>query len=146
MPSIFKAFRSNKDTTSRSKPRDAPPFQFEPQPHKPQWDDAWTRKKVAPEEVRELIHVCSQELKSRGIITPNHHVTQCKEKSNHSMIDLELPFLLLPFRPNADTSAAKTFIRAYFKYGEGPSSELAGVQLQREVRLIEPLVRNGPLA
>lgn len=51
-----------------------------------------------------------------------------------------MPFLLLPFRPNADPTAAKTFIRTYFKHGEGPSSELTGADLQREIRLVEPLV------
>jgi len=33
---------------------------------KPRWEDAWTRKDVAPEEIQELIHVCTHELKSRG--------------------------------------------------------------------------------
>ncbi|KAF1999422.1 DUF1708-domain-containing protein [Amniculicola lignicola CBS 123094] len=47
-------------------------------PPKPRWEDAWSRKDVAPEEMQELIHVCSQEMKSRA---------------------LDLPFLLLPFRP-----------------------------------------------
>ena len=51
-----------------------------------------------------------------------------------------MPFLLLPFRPNADPSAAKNFIRTYFRHGEGPSSELTGSDLQREARLLEPLV------
>lgn len=35
-------------------------------PPKPWWDDAWTRKDVAPEEIQELIHVCTREMKSRG--------------------------------------------------------------------------------
>ncbi len=35
-------------------------------PLKPRWEDAWTRKDVGPDEVHELIHVCTQEMKSRG--------------------------------------------------------------------------------
>jgi hypothetical protein len=35
-------------------------------PPKPRWEEAWSRKDVAPEEIQELIHVCTQEMKSRG--------------------------------------------------------------------------------
>ena len=35
-------------------------------PPKPQWEDAWTRTSVDPEEVQELIKGCTVELKSRG--------------------------------------------------------------------------------
>jgi hypothetical protein len=35
-------------------------------PAKPRWEEAWSRKEVSPEEVQELIHECSQEMKSRG--------------------------------------------------------------------------------
>jgi hypothetical protein len=33
---------------------------------KPKWEDAWLRKTVDPEEVQELLHGCTLELKSRG--------------------------------------------------------------------------------
>jgi hypothetical protein len=33
---------------------------------KPRWEESWSRKEVAPEEIQELIHVCTQEMKSRG--------------------------------------------------------------------------------
>jgi hypothetical protein len=36
-------------------------------PQKQKWDDAWTRKTVEPEEIRELLHHCTEELKSRGM-------------------------------------------------------------------------------
>ena len=36
-------------------------------PSKPQWDDAWQRKDVEPEEVQELLRGCTQELKARGM-------------------------------------------------------------------------------
>lgn len=37
------------------------------QPQKPRWEDAWTRKTVEPEEVHELIRLCTEELKARGM-------------------------------------------------------------------------------
>ena len=33
---------------------------------RPRWEEAWSRKDVAPEEIQELVHVCTQEMKSRG--------------------------------------------------------------------------------
>lgn len=36
-------------------------------PPKPRWEESWTRKDVAPDEIQELIHVCTQEMKSRGM-------------------------------------------------------------------------------
>jgi hypothetical protein len=36
---------------------------------KPRWEESWSRKDVAPEEIQELIHVCTQEMKSRGTNT-----------------------------------------------------------------------------
>jgi len=35
-------------------------------PPKPSWQEAWSRKEVKPDEVVELIHECTQEMKSRG--------------------------------------------------------------------------------
>lgn len=35
---------------------------------KKQWEDAWTRKSVEPEEVQELLRGCTIELKSRGTL------------------------------------------------------------------------------
>jgi hypothetical protein len=37
---------------------------------KPQWSDAWVRTRVDPEEVAELLHLCTAELKSRGPSVP----------------------------------------------------------------------------
>ena len=41
-------------------------------PPKPRWEEAWSRKDVAPEEIRELIHVCTQEMKSRGMMVSEY--------------------------------------------------------------------------
>ena len=35
-------------------------------PPKPRWEESWTRTEVAPDEIQELVQVCTQELKSRG--------------------------------------------------------------------------------
>lgn len=32
----------------------------------PKWEDAWLRTRVDPEEVAELLHGCTAEIKSRG--------------------------------------------------------------------------------
>ncbi|KAL8794327.1 MAG: hypothetical protein Q9195_003154 [Heterodermia aff. obscurata] len=84
-------------------------------PPKPRWADAWSRKDVEPEEVQELLRGCTFELKSRG---------------------LDIPFLLLPFRPTSDPSAARTFVRNFFD----ADKELKGERLSQELMLTEPMV------
>jgi hypothetical protein len=52
---------------------------------------------------------------------------------------LEMPFLLLPFRPGSDALGSKNFIRQYFKArydGHSDVSEMA----HHELRLMEPIV------
>ncbi|KAL8693790.1 MAG: hypothetical protein Q9218_001438 [Villophora microphyllina] len=92
----------------------APP----PPPPKPRWADAWLRKDVEPEEVQELLRGCTNEIKSRALA-------------------LDMPFLLLPFRPASDPSAARSFIRNFFNEDRGP---LLGRQLEQELRLTAPMV------
>ncbi|KAG0125184.1 hypothetical protein HOY82DRAFT_493212 [Tuber indicum] len=87
-----------------------------PPPQEVKHQDAWLRTEVTPEQVQELLRGCTQEIKSRGLSTP---------------------FLLLPFRPNSDASAARTFIRNFFDPVTGP---LRGPHLQQELRLTEPVV------
>ena len=87
-------------------------------PPKPLWEgDAWIRKEVEPEEVQELVRGCTNEMKSRA---------------------LDIPFLLLPFRPASDPSAARTFIRNFFSVERG--AELKGERLEQELLLTEPMV------
>ncbi|OAX81940.1 hypothetical protein ACJ72_03721 [Emergomyces africanus] len=88
-------------------------------PQKPQWTDAFLRTEVSPEEIQELLHGCTVELKSRG---------------------LDIPFLLLPFRPSSDPSSAKTFIRHYFSPPPEKPTPLRGEHLIQELRLTEPMV------
>ncbi|KAE8148649.1 hypothetical protein BDV25DRAFT_13723 [Aspergillus avenaceus] len=88
-------------------------------PPKPTWTDAWQRTEVAPGEVQVLLRGCTQELKARG---------------------LQTPFLLLPFRPSSDASAARTFIRNYFTQAVEKGSPPSGEALAQELRLSDPIV------
>ncbi|KAK5088522.1 multicopy suppressor of a budding defect [Lithohypha guttulata] len=85
---------------------------------KPKWEDAWQRTRVDPEEVVELLHCCTAEIKSRA---------------------LDVPFLLLPFRPSSDPSAAKTFIRNFF-FPVVERQKLTGHVLTKELRMTEVMV------
>ncbi|KAG6011651.1 hypothetical protein E4U43_008194 [Claviceps pusilla] len=87
-------------------------------PLKPKWDDAYTRTSVEPEEVHDLLHFCTAELKARG---------------------LDIPFLLLPYRPTSDPSAVRTFVRHFHDDSYG----LAGEALSQELRMTEPMVIAG---
>lgn len=55
---------------------------------------------------------------------------------------LAMPFLLLPFRPASDPSAARTFIRNFFSPTIEKGGPLEGETLKQELRLTEPLVRS----
>ncbi|KAI6783077.1 Morphogenesis-related protein-like protein [Emericellopsis cladophorae] len=115
MPGLFSRLKG-KD--AKSKKKNAGPDLADSTPSKPQWDDAWTRKTVEPEEIHELVRCCTEELKARG---------------------LDLPFLLLPFRPTSDPSAVRTFIRHFFDQNHPPRGEA----LLQEIRIAEPMVLSG---
>lgn len=55
---------------------------------------------------------------------------------------LDIPFLLLPFRPSSDPSSARTFIRHYFSPPPERPAPLRGEHLVQELRLTEPMVRD----
>ncbi|POS86913.1 hypothetical protein EPUL_003213, partial [Erysiphe pulchra] len=110
MPSLFSRLKSlNPPTKTKVKSPLTP--SFEPI-STPTWEDAWARNSVEPEEVQELLHGCLLEVKARG---------------------LDTPFILLPYRPTSDPSAARTFIRNYFE------QKLRGDELVQELRLTNPL-------
>ncbi|KAH9212733.1 hypothetical protein DL95DRAFT_174712 [Leptodontidium sp. 2 PMI_412] len=111
MPSFFSRLKG-KDGPSKVKKGAQQPA-LNDAPPKPRWEDAWTRVTVDPEEVQELLRGCTLELKSRA---------------------LDTPFLLLPFRPTSDPSAARSFVRNFFERG------LYGEMLAQELRLTEPMV------
>ncbi|RKF58941.1 putative morphogenesis protein msb1 [Erysiphe neolycopersici] len=111
MPSLFSRLKSLNPPTKIKVKSPQTPY-FEPI-STPTWEDAWARNSVEPEEVQELLHACLLEVKARG---------------------LDTPFVLLPYRPNSDTSAVRTFIRHYFE------QKLCGDELVQELRLTNPLV------
>jgi hypothetical protein len=94
------------------------------------------RTSVEPDEVQELLRECTHEIKARGRQT---HPTSISLAKRH--LALDVPFLILPFRPASDPSAAKTFIRNFFGDGRDPSRRPTGSLLLQELRLVEPLVR-----
>lgn len=66
MPFFSKVFRSKDGAAAKSKKHTDQGNGGALEPPKPRWEDAWGRKEVAPEVMQELIHQCTQELKSRG--------------------------------------------------------------------------------
>lgn len=58
------------------------------------------------------------------------------------ILALNTPFLLLPYRPSSDPSAARTFIRNYFNQSFDKGAPVSGDELMQELRLTEPMVRN----
>jgi len=61
MPFFKNVFKSKDASRSGSKAEAS----SEPAP-RPRWEEAWSRDDVAPEEIQELVHVCTAEMKSRG--------------------------------------------------------------------------------
>lgn len=57
---------------------------------------------------------------------------------NMPTVALDIPFLLLPFRPASDPSAARSFIRNYFNPDR--ALQLQGDRLSQELLLTEPMV------
>ncbi|KAI0799484.1 hypothetical protein GGR55DRAFT_692667 [Xylaria sp. FL0064] len=117
MPGLFSRIRG-KDGKAKSKKNgyaDSTPQL----PTKPRWEDAYARTSVEPEEVQDLINRCTVELKARVML-----------------LGLDLPFLLLPFRPTSNPSAVRTFIRHFFD----ESHSLHGEALDQELRMTEPMV------
>ena len=131
MPFFKNVFKSKDPSRSGSKAEAS----SEPAP-RPRWEDAWSRKEVAPEEIQELVHVCTQEMKSRG---------RCKPALTIAVVTnlptaIDMPFILLPFRPTSDTSASRNFVRSFFKAEYEGTRQFRGEGLAQELRLAEPLV------
>lgn len=119
MPSIFSRLKSRDGSTkSKSKKHGAANDADGNQSQKPRWEDAYARTSVEPEEIQELVKLCTAELKARG---------------------LDIPFLLLPFRPTSDPSAVRTFVRHFFD----SNASLSGDVLMQELRMTEPMVVSG---
>ncbi|CDM31926.1 hypothetical protein DTO013E5_1840 [Penicillium roqueforti] len=120
MSFLSRVFRGKDSTATKKQAK--PTAALNTGPAKPKWTDAWQRTEVAPEEVQDLVRGCVHELKARALHTP---------------------FLLLPFRPSSDPSAARTFIRNYFNQSFEKGSPVNGNDLSQELRLTEPMVLCG---
>ncbi|CAK7274682.1 hypothetical protein SEPCBS119000_006297 [Sporothrix epigloea] len=119
MPSLFSRLKGKDGPTKLKSKKNGAGLGLASQvPEKPRWVDAYTRTTVEPEEIHELLKLCTAELKARA---------------------LDIPFLLLPFRPTSDPSAVRTFIRHFFDQNAPP----AGENLQQELRMTEPMVISG---
>ncbi|OIW26174.1 DUF1708-domain-containing protein [Coniochaeta ligniaria NRRL 30616] len=118
MPSFLSILKGRDGPRSKSRKNSNLSQLTDQIPAKPKWEDAWTRGTVEPEEVQDLIRRCTKEIKDRA---------------------LDLPFLLLPFRPTSDPSAVRTFVRHFFDGGH----ELRGEALTQELRMTEPMVITG---
>ncbi|CAK7198672.1 hypothetical protein SEUCBS139899_001336 [Sporothrix eucalyptigena] len=119
MPSLFSRLKGKDGPTKVKSKKNGTGLDLANQvPEKPRWEDAYTRKTVEPEEIHELVKLCTEELKARA---------------------LDIPFLLLPFRPTSDPSAVRTFIRHFFD----SKTPLTGELLLQELRMTEPMVISG---
>ncbi|KAJ5475527.1 hypothetical protein N7539_007814 [Penicillium diatomitis] len=118
MPAFFSRVFRSKDANGANK-QAKPAAAANSLPARPKWTDAWARTEVAPEEVQDLVRGCAQEIKARA---------------------LDTPFLLLPFRPSSDPSAARTFVRNYFNQSFDKGAPVSGDELMQELRLTEPMV------
>lgn len=143
MSFLSRVFRSKDSNAAKKQAKQNAPE--DTAPPKPQWTDPYLRTEVSPEEVQELLRGCTQELKSRGLSpSPFFFPSMVRSRltGDAGNLGLDIPFLLLPFRPSSDPSAARTFIRNFFN-AEQKGSPLRGEALSQELRLSEPMV--GPM-
>ncbi|GIZ43687.1 hypothetical protein CKM354_000690400 [Cercospora kikuchii] len=85
------------------------------------WQSRWESTSVEPDEIKELVHACTAEMKTRAEA-------------------LDAPFMLLPFRPNTDPQGARSFIHNYYKNNAEGGSQYRGDSLKQELRLTDALV------
>lgn len=57
-----------------------------------------------------------------------------------SLAGLDMPFLLLPFRPTSDPSAARSFVRTFCNSPWDRGEQMGGLALAQELRLTDPMV------
>ncbi|KAF2217952.1 hypothetical protein CERZMDRAFT_64038 [Cercospora zeae-maydis SCOH1-5] len=85
------------------------------------WQSRWESSTVEPDEIQELVHACTAEMKTRAEA-------------------LDAPFMLLPFRPNTDSQGARSFIHSYYKNNADGGTQYRGDSLKQELRLTDALV------
>ncbi|KAM0712227.1 hypothetical protein Q7P37_011321 [Cladosporium fusiforme] len=117
---LFSRLRSKGATPAKEKSQ-AEVESFLPPPTLPKYQSTWTSTEIVPEEVEELIHYATAHMKSRAEA-------------------LDSPFLLLPFRLDADPTPARSFVSKFFTSNASGSQQYRGDSLQQELRLTEPQV------
>ena len=76
MPSLFSRLKGKDGPTKvKSKKNGAGLDLASQMPEKPRWVDAYTRTTVEPEEIHELLKLCTEELKARGRPPPRLRFT-----------------------------------------------------------------------
>ena len=60
-------------------------------PQKPQWEDAWLRKDVDPDEVQELLQGCTYEIKSRGKFSTLDSATRLQDSPLRNPAHFDYP-------------------------------------------------------
>ena len=114
------------------------------------WADSWTRAEVEADEVQRLIRACTSEVKSRGASGRRRPLGASRRRNEQtdtsSPTALDIPFLLLPFRPGSDPAAAKTLVRNHFNSLLDRDAQSHERWLQQELRLCEPMVSPTDLA
>lgn len=112
-----------------------------PQKETQRHEDGWIKKEVAPEDVQELLHLCTLALKQRGIVVPYQEWSIMRTQLT-VRLGLDAPFFFLPFRPNTVQylSVTRAFIRRFFReFTSGQDGSISS--FSEEVRLLEPMVR-----
>jgi hypothetical protein len=64
---LFSRFKNKGAQTSKSKTQADLANGRPAAPVRPRWETTWNSKEVVPEEVQELVHACTAEIKSRGM-------------------------------------------------------------------------------
>ncbi|CAK4031971.1 related to morphogenesis-related MSB1 [Lecanosticta acicola] len=123
---LFSRFK-NKGAQPTSKGKTLGDLDTAPAPkQQTRWQSRWESTVIVPEEIKELVNVCTAEMKSRAEA-------------------LDAPFLLLPFRPDSDPQGARAFIRNFYKSNAERSSQYTGDGLKQELRLTDSVVLCGIL-
>ena len=80
MPSLFSRLKGRDGPTKAKSKKQAQLDQLAALSQKPRWDDAWTRTTVEPYEIQELVRLCKEELKARGMlpIRPQPAAVDCR--------------------------------------------------------------------
>ncbi|EME79030.1 uncharacterized protein MYCFIDRAFT_105741, partial [Pseudocercospora fijiensis CIRAD86] len=117
---LFSRFKNRGAQPASKKTGDADtPRQVVAQPAR--WQARWESTTIVPEEIAELVHLCTAEMKLRAEA-------------------LDAPFMLLPFRIDSDPQGARTFIRNFYKSNADRSTQYRGESLKQELRLTDSLV------